>query len=77
MSAPGVRCGLGGASEDQAGAGHDDAQSKVQPVIGRVKGHEVGRAVLVDDQAVDLQHEVDDTADDQVEPRRPPGASRS
>ena len=58
-------CGATG--ERDAQGDHADAQAEVQPVVGGVERDEVGLRLLVDDQAVEAQHEVDDaTADEEA-----------
>jgi hypothetical protein len=52
--------------QQHAQGDHPHAEQEVQPVVGRVDRHEVGRAGLVDDQPVDPQHQVDDAAAHQV-----------
>ena len=48
-------------------------EHEVQPVVGIVDRHEVGRTLVVDEQTVDPQDQVDGPAADQVGPSAVPG----
>src|SRR5918997_1609981 len=53
-------------AEEDAEGDHADAQDEVQPVVGHVDGHEVGRRRVVHHQPVQPQHEVDGPSADEV-----------
>lgn len=59
----------GPATQHHAEGDHAHGQHEVQPVVGGVQRHEVGRAGLVDDQAVHPEHGVDQAAADEEGPR--------
>lgn len=54
------------AREEQSEGNHADAQCQVKPVVGTVDRHKVGRAVMINDESVDPEDQIDDSAPEQI-----------